>query len=92
MDSLEELAKRKKELELRRDIARLERMNRWAKIASDLKIDWSLIWVVPFTLAGAFFIVAGVHDGYVPIFIVGVLLLILVTPRLIKIVRSIASR
>lgn len=42
MDTLEALEKRKKELELRRDIARLERQGR---IFSSL--DPALIWAVP---------------------------------------------
>jgi hypothetical protein len=49
MDDLEELKKRKERLLLERDVARLERNERWAEVAS----RWSWLWVGPLGLLGS---------------------------------------
>lgn len=79
---LEELERRKKELELRRDIARLERNEKITNAVTHF--DRHLLWVVPCTLGGIFFLVAGIHDGSLLAVLIGVCLLVPPMPRLIS--------
>jgi hypothetical protein len=64
--SLEELEQRKKELELKRDIAKLERNERLAKELPVSVGAWSWMWVAPLTLVGLYFLLLGLADGKPP--------------------------
>jgi len=79
---LEELERRKKELELRRDIARLERNEKIVQAIADF--DRHLLWVVPCTLGGLFFMIVGIHDGWFVGVLMGVFLLAPPMPRLLR--------
>jgi hypothetical protein len=58
---IEELKKRKEELELKRDIAKLERRElHEQKLESVSK--WSWKWVGPLTVAGLYFLVGGIAE------------------------------
>ncbi len=63
---LEELQKRKEELELKRDIARLERYERYSAATRDLaaKFDWNMLWMIPLTGFCVFLIIAAIHDDW----------------------------
>ena len=86
---LEELERRKKVLELRRDIARLERNERIAQ--AFIHFDRHLLWVVPCTLGGIFFLVVGIHDGWLPAVFIGVCLLVPPMPHLLRFTKKIFS-
>lgn len=73
MDAIEELEKRKKELELRRDIARLEKEERRAGAYSRK----NLLWVVPLALAGGIYFIIGLAEGNVPMIAVASVMLIM---------------
>jgi hypothetical protein len=90
MADLEELERRKRELELQRDIDRLERNERLrrqaekigsaasgasAKAKSKLA-SWGWGWVSACALFGAFLVFGGLHDGALLIIGVGAVLLL----------------
>lgn len=54
MAGLDELEQHKKELELRRDIRRLERSERLSEVVP----KWNWLWVAPLSLVGVVIIVA----------------------------------
>lgn len=63
MSELDDLKKRKEELLLREEVARLERKARLGKTGG-----WSWWWVAPLGLLGAFFLVVGLDTAHpVPI-------------------------
>lgn len=72
MAELDELEQRKKELELRRDIRRLERSERLSEHAP----KWSWLWIAPLGLVGAVIILGGLIDGPIGITAVGLALLV----------------
>jgi hypothetical protein len=82
---LDELERRKKELELRRDIARLERNEKVARAITHF--DRHLLWVIPFALVGAIFIVGGIHDGEAWIVVLGICLLAPPMPRIVSLAK-----
>lgn len=72
METLDELERRKRELELRRDIARMERQER---IASNL--DPALLWAVPLILIVSFIAFMIIDDSGIkklPSAILGILI------------------
>lgn len=72
METLEELEKRKKELELRRDIARLEHQERNPSF-----YDPALIWAIPLIASISFFAFAIIDDSGLkkkPSAIIGILI------------------
>jgi hypothetical protein len=72
MNTLEELEQRKKELLLRKEVAQLERSERFrVKSAA-----WSWWWVGPLTFIGGFCIVAAFADGVIAPAFIGILALI----------------
>lgn len=58
MSDLEELKRRKEQLILERDIARLERRKRWGNFAN----GWRWFWVAPVALIGAIFFFVGLAN------------------------------
>ena len=58
MSDLEELKKRKEELMLEREVAKLERRKRLDHAAS----RWSWFWVAPLALVGGFLILLGLGE------------------------------
>lgn len=90
MGELEELERRKRELELRRDIAKLERNERLANKASKVSgaatsasaratskvASWGWFAVSICTGIGGFLLVGGLQDGKLAITAVGVVFLI----------------
>ena len=92
MDDLEKLKKHKERLELERDIARLEREARLGQAVSESVHNvsanveraskWSLIWVVPVTLFGLFFLFLAANKDSAGHATAGVILLI---PALAKV-------
>lgn len=73
MDTIEQLEQRKKELELRREIARLEEEERLTQPFNRKH----LYWLVPLTLASMFtFIVGADNDNPAPQMFAGVFMLI----------------
>lgn len=54
---LEELEQKKRELELRSQIAHLERKERF--VAAVSKFDWHLLWAIPCVLGGISYLLAG---------------------------------
>jgi hypothetical protein len=84
MTPIEELERRKQELQLRSDIAKLEREERLR--ASSSKIDsWSWKWVAPLSVVSLYFVLGGVEDGKPGAIVVGLVLLV---PLLLKVLRS----
>lgn len=93
MANIDDLRKRKEELELQRDIARLEREARVAQNVSDgmqevgAKVDkiakWSWYWVFPVTLLGAFALFLALNKSSVGHFVVAALLLVPIAAKLI---------
>jgi hypothetical protein len=58
LSNIEELTKRKEQLLLEQEIARLERKQNLGKSA-----NWSWVWVGPLALIGAFLLIVGLDDG-----------------------------
>lgn len=85
MSDLEELRRRKEELELQRQIARLERREQIGSAAERVKdrtARWSW-WVVgPLTFIGGIFTLHGFGNGGVPSAIFGLALLLPVLAKL----------
>ena len=79
---LEELERRKKELELRRDIASLERNEKIVQAIAHF--DRHLLWIVPCTFVGLFFLAIGIHDRWLPALLIGSCLLAPTMPRLTR--------
>ena len=75
MSELEELERKKKELQLRQEIAELERKERM-RSASNNFAQWNWMWVAPLTIFGAFLFIVGIGNGEPAPVIFGVLLLI----------------
>jgi glycerol-3-phosphate acyltransferase PlsY len=86
MSDLEELEKRKQELELRRDIANLEHKERTRVGRSKLSgtiTSWRWWWVGPLSILGVFWSIAG-FDGGEPG--AGVLGIIFTLPLILKLI------
>lgn len=84
MSTMEELEQRKKELQLRSDIARLEREERARGIAAKTAA-WSWWWVGPLSLVGIFFaLFLGLGESEVQLFPIALGLMLLV-PLLLKV-------
>lgn len=75
MSELEELEQKKKELQLREEIAELERKERMRN-ASNNFAQWKWVWVAPLTLVGAFFFLGGLLDDKGAALVLGILMLI----------------
>lgn len=58
LSNIEELKKRKEQLLLEQEVARLERKQNLGKSA-----DWSWKWVAPMTAVGAYAFIGGMAEG-----------------------------
>lgn len=67
--NIEELKKRKEQLLLEQEVARLERKQNLAKSG-----DWAWWWVAALALVGAFLLLLGVKDGGAPVLLLPALL------------------
>ena len=92
MTNLDELEKKKRELELRRDIAKLERQERISTVASQAtstvatRLDpsrWSWWWVGPLGGLGAY-LAMWIYQGMVELLFAGVLLMVPAAIKLLK--------
>lgn len=84
MSTLEELEQRKKELQLRSEIARLERENR-VRATSAKTAAWRWWWIAPLSVAGVFLAAAGLGDNQPGAVFLGLVLLV---PLLLKVLGS----
>jgi hypothetical protein len=98
MADLEELERRKRELELRRDIARLERNDRLKRKAEEIAStaseastkarsklatwSWGRVWMC--AIPGAVLLLGGLHDGSPILAGVGGVLLVPLVARLLQ--------
>jgi hypothetical protein len=78
---IEDLERRKRELKLRQEIAQLELRERLSKALTPFKLI-KFFWFSSLFLGGSFFVFAGIHDGYWPIVLAGVVALFFSLPGL----------
>ena len=77
LSNIEELKKRKEQLLLEQEVARLERKQNMSKASA-----WSWKWVAPLTLIAAFFVLGGLGEGEAAPVVLGLVGLVPVAMKL----------
>lgn len=76
LSNIEELKKRREQLLLEQEVARLERKQKLGKAGG-----WSWIWVAPLTIVAAFFVLVGLVEGEAAALTLGLVGLVPVTMK-----------